>query len=49
MIGMCAKKALVRKAAPVLGDYQVGDLVSYYGEPPAGEDGLQWSIPSRII
>ena len=37
----------LRKAAPVVGPYQVGDTVSYCKEARAGKHGLQWSVGSR--
>ena len=39
----------LRKAAPVTGSYQVGDIVSYCREARADEPGLQWSVESRLI
>ena len=39
----------LRKAALVVGSYQVGDIVSYCREARAGEHGLQWSVGSRLI
>ena len=42
-------RAALRKAAPVVGSYQVGDIVSYCREPRAGEHGLQWSVGSGLI
>ena len=43
------KRALLRKAAPVTGEYQVGDIVSYCRNARKGESGLQWSVGSRIV
>ena len=42
-------RAALRKAAPVVGSYQVGDLVSSCREARAGEHGLQWSVGSGLI
>ena len=47
--GERVRRAALRKAAPVVGSYQVGDTVSYCTEPRAGEHGLQWSVGSRLI
>ena len=41
--------AALRKAAPAVGSYQVGDIVSYRREARAGEHGLQRSVGSRLI
>ena len=43
------RRDALRKAALVVGSYQVGDMVSYCREPRAGEHGLQWSVGSRLI
>ena len=43
------RRAAVRKATPVFGSYQVGDIVSYCRKARAGEHGLQWSVGSRLI
>ena len=43
------QKAILHKSAPLPGDYQVGDLVSYRREQRGGETGTQWSVASRII
>ena len=48
----CSEKvgrAVLRKAAPLSGDYRVGDIVSYCRDARAGESGIQWSIGSRIV
>ena len=37
------------RAAPVVGSYQVGDIVSHCREARAGEHGLQWSVSFRMI
>ena len=47
--GERVRRAALRKAAPVVGSYQVGDIVSYCSEPRAGEHGLQRSSGSRLI
>ena len=47
--GERVRRAALRKAAPVVGSYQVGDIVSYCGEARAGEHGLQWSVVYRLI
>ena len=47
--GERVRRAGLRKAAPVAGSYQVGDIVSYCREARAGEHGLQWSVGSRLI
>ena len=43
------RRAALRKAAPVVGSYQVGGILSYCREARAGEHGLQWSVGSRLI
>ena len=47
--GIRKKRALRRKAAPVTGEYQVGDIVSYCRNARKGESGLQWSVGSRFV
>ena len=47
--GERVRRAALRKAAPVVGSFQVGDIVSYCRDPRAGEHGLQWSVGSRLI
>ena len=47
--GERVRRAAVRKAAPVVGSYQVRDIVSYCREARAGEHGMQWSVGSRMI
>ena len=47
--GERVRRAALRKAAPVVGSCQVGDVVSYCREARAGEHGLQWSVGSRLI
>ena len=47
--GERVRRDALRKAALVVGSYQVGDMVSYRREPRAGEHGLQWSVGSRLI
>ena len=47
--GERVRRAALRKAALVLGSYQVGDIVSYCREGRAGEHGLQRSVGSRLI
>ena len=42
--GERVRRAALRKAAPVVGSYQVGDIVSHCREARAGEHGLQWSV-----
>jgi len=42
-------KALLRKAAPRIGPYQVGDLISFQREQNADTKMQRWSPPSRII
>ena len=46
--GERVRRAAVRKAASVVGSYQVGDIVSFCREALAGEHGLQWSVGSRL-
>ena len=46
--GERVRRAALRKVAPVVGSYQVGDIVSYCREPRVGEHGLQWSVGSRV-
>ena len=42
--------ALLRKAAPKVGPYQVGDLISFQREQGAGGKARdRWSPPARII
>ena len=47
--GERVRRAAMRKAALVVGSYQVGDTVSYCREARAGEHGLQWSVGLRLI
>ena len=47
--GERVRRAALRKAAVVVGSYQVGDIVSYCSEARAGEHGLQWCVGSRLI
>ena len=47
--GERVRRAALRKAAPVIGSYQVGDIVSYCREARAGKRGLQLSVGSRLI
>ena len=47
--GERVRRAALRKAAPVVGSYQVGDIVSSCREARAGEHGKQWSVGSRLI
>ena len=47
--GERVRRAALRKDAPVVGSYQVGDIVSYCREARAGEHGLQWSVGFRLI
>ena len=47
--GERVRRAALRKAEPVVGSNQVGDIVSYCREPRAGEHGLQWSVGSTLI
>ena len=47
--GERVRRAALRKAAPVVGSYQVGDIVLFFREARAGEHGLQWSVGSRLI
>ena len=42
-------KALAKNAAPILHDYQVGDLVVYRRDNVLGVQGTVWSTTSRII
>ena len=42
-------RAALRKAAPVVGSYQIGDIISYCRVARAGEHGLQWSVGFRLI
>ena len=43
------QRAMLRNAAPLPGNYSIGDLVSYRREARTGETGTQWSVASRII
>ena len=47
--GERVRRAVLRKAAPVVGSHRVVDIVSYCREARAGEHGLQWSVGSRLI
>ena len=47
--GERVRRGALRKAAPVVGSDQVGDIVSYCREPRAGVQGPQWSAGSRLI
>ena len=46
--GERVRRGALRKAAPVVGSYQVGDTVSCCREARAGEHRLQWSVRSRL-
>ena len=43
------RRAVLRQAAPIVGPYKVGDIVSYCRRPRKEETGVQWSIGSRIV
>ena len=43
------RRGTFRKAALVVGSYEVGDRVSCCRKARAGEHGLQWSVGSRLI
>ena len=47
--GERVRRAALRKAALMVGSYQVGEIVSYCREPRGGEHGLQWSVGPRLI
>ena len=47
--GERVRRAALRRAAPVVGSCQVGDIVSYCREARAGEHGLPRSAGSRMI
>ena len=47
--GERVRRAALRKASPVVGSYQVGVIGSYCREARAGENGLQWSVGTRLI
>ena len=47
--GERVRRAALRKAAPLVGSYPFGDIVSYCRDARAGEHGLQWSVGSRVI
>ena len=47
--GERVRRAALRKAAPVVGSYPVGDVVSSCREARAGEHGLQRSVGCRLI
>ena len=47
--GERVRHAALRKAAPVVGSYQVGYIVSCCREARAGEHGLPWTVGSRLI
>ena len=42
-------RAVLRKAAPLPGNYDQGDLVCYRRRPRIGEQGTQWSTACKII
>ena len=42
-------RALLRKAAPLPGHFDLGDIVSYRRRSRVGEHGTQWSPASRVI
>ena len=46
--GEPVRRAALRKAAPVVGSYQFGDVDSCCRDARAGEHGLQWSVGSRL-
>ena len=47
--GERVRRAALRKAALVVGSYQVGDIVSCGREARAGEHALQWGVGSRLL
>ena len=47
--GQRVRHVALREAAPVIGPYQVGDVVSYCREARTGEHGFQWSVGCRLI
>ena len=47
--GERVRPAGLRRAAPVVGSYQVGVIVWYCTEARAGEHGLRWNFSSRLI
>ena len=47
--GEQVRRAALRRAAGMVGSYQVRDTVSYCREARAGEHGLQWSFGSTLI
>lgn len=47
--GSKVARAILRRSAPIPGNYQVGDLISYRRRPRAGEQGTQWSSACRVI
>ena len=50
-IGERMQRAILRKAAPVAGEYKQGDVVSLARDAnqKEGERGRQWSVGSRIV
>ena len=44
-----ARRAASTNVAPLLGSFQVSDMVLCCREARAGEHGLQWSVGSRLI
>ena len=47
--GRKASAALLRKAAPIMGAYEPGDLVCYRKDQGGTEASTRWSAPSRIL
>lgn len=48
-VGHRIARATLRKAAPVLGKYEVGDIVSFCRRPRNGVRGIFWIIGCRIV
>ena len=48
-VGSRTARAVLRKAAPLAGEYQVGDVVCFRKRPTDGEVTAKWSTGSRIV
>ena len=48
-VGSRTARAVLRKAAPVVGPYSVGDVVCFRKRPTEGDVSAKWSTGSRIV
>ena len=48
-VGKRTARAMLRKAAPLAGEYSVGDVVCYRMRPTPDEVSATWSSGSRIV